>query len=110
MKYSDIPKVKAELLEKQGGVCLICGTSLLQLPERDRCLDHCHKTGRVRGVLCRSCNSFEGRVYKLFVRLGLRKRELDYSKVLREVIKHHKRKGTNHIHPIHNKKKRKKRK
>jgi hypothetical protein len=39
---------------KQDGRCAICGE-----PERARRLgvDHCHVTGRVRGLLCRNCNS-----------------------------------------------------
>lgn len=39
------------LLEVQGGGCAICGDT------RDLVVDHDHKTGEVRGVLCRSCNS-----------------------------------------------------
>lgn len=41
------------MLTKQGGVCASCGD-----PPDKRCLDvdHCHITGRVRGLLCRSCN------------------------------------------------------
>lgn len=35
-------------------VCAIClGTKKL-------CIDHCHKTGRVRGALCASCNNMLG--------------------------------------------------
>lgn len=43
----------------QGGVCAIChrpsdkGTLVV---------DHCHKTGKIRGLLCRVCNSFLGRI------------------------------------------------
>lgn len=48
------------ILMAQGGVCLICG-----LPERGSrgrsgrrylAVDHCHKTGKRRGLLCSKCN------------------------------------------------------
>lgn len=40
------------LFEAQGGVCAICGQ-----PRKYRLnVDHCHKTGAVRGLLCRLCN------------------------------------------------------
>ncbi|MEU1274938.1 endonuclease VII domain-containing protein [Streptomyces sp. NPDC005799] len=42
------------LVASQGGVCCIC---LAAVPEH---VDHCHKTGRVRGVLCFSCNAALG--------------------------------------------------
>ena len=41
----------AQLAEKQGGACAICGDTRDVL-----CVDHDHKTGRVRGMLCRACN------------------------------------------------------
>jgi hypothetical protein len=42
-----------ELLEAQGGVCAICGR-----PPKNRRLavDHNHKTGKIRGLLCWVCN------------------------------------------------------
>ncbi|MGP4085697.1 endonuclease VII domain-containing protein [Streptomyces sp. KR55] len=43
-----------ELIASQGGVCCIC---LAALPEH---VDHYHETGRVRGVLCFSCNAALG--------------------------------------------------
>ncbi|MEH0632503.1 MULTISPECIES: endonuclease domain-containing protein [Streptomyces] len=43
-----------ELIASQGGVCCIC---LAALPVH---VDHCHETGRVRGVLCFSCNAALG--------------------------------------------------
>lgn len=46
------------LLKSQGGVCGIC--SGLQLPNKDWCIDHNHKTGRARGLLCNSCNAAIG--------------------------------------------------
>jgi hypothetical protein len=41
------------ILKHQGGVCAGCGE-----PPRGRSLavDHCHKTGRIRGLLCWHCN------------------------------------------------------
>jgi len=42
------------LEERQGGRCLICGeTGPLQV-------DHCHRSGLVRGLLCSSCNLILG--------------------------------------------------
>lgn len=41
------------LLEKQGYVCAVCGNKPLL---RRLAVDHCHKTGNVRGLLCRKCN------------------------------------------------------
>nr|WP_243725339.1 endonuclease VII domain-containing protein [Actinomadura rubrisoli] len=41
-----------ELLKAQGGVCAIC-----EQPRRQRLsVDHDHRTGLVRGLLCRMCN------------------------------------------------------
>ncbi|MEW2129756.1 endonuclease VII domain-containing protein [Streptomyces sp. NPDC005435] len=42
------------LAASQGGVCCIC----LSAPPAH--VDHCHETGRVRGVLCFSCNAALG--------------------------------------------------
>ena len=49
-----------ELVERHPGVCAICSR-----PERRKIrgrvtrlsIDHCHKSGRVRGLVCSSCNT-----------------------------------------------------
>ena len=41
------------LLAKQDGMCAICGTP----SEETLCVDHCHATGIIRGLLCRKCNT-----------------------------------------------------
>lgn len=48
-----------EMLNKQGYVCLICKESQ-KLQSRPLEVDHCHKSGRVRGLLCMRCNTSLG--------------------------------------------------
>lgn len=43
------------LVEKQGNKCAICKKSEDML-NRNLAIDHCHITGKVRGLLCNSCN------------------------------------------------------
>lgn len=56
-----------ERVAEQGGVCAICGKeeqtrwAAHDLP-RGLCLDHCHKTGQLRGALCSRCNLVIGMV------------------------------------------------
>lgn len=38
----------------QGGKCLICRRSAKLV------IDHCHETGRVRGLICSPCNTHVG--------------------------------------------------
>lgn len=42
-----------EMIQKQGGVCVICKT----LPPNSRLgVDHCHVSYKIRGMLCLNCN------------------------------------------------------
>lgn len=43
----------------QGGVCAICKGQRVRVRSKLN-VDHCHKTGKVRGLLCSSCNSLLG--------------------------------------------------
>lgn len=61
------------LYAEQGGVCARCGGgagSKLRLA-----VDHCHQTGRVRGLLCGPCNTYLGR---LLANLHLLESDLKY--------------------------------
>jgi hypothetical protein len=40
------------MLDKQNGVCDICK----RVPVKP-VIDHCHKTNKVRGIICNTCNS-----------------------------------------------------
>lgn len=43
----------------QGGRCAAC-CDRIEFRSKDAHLDHCHNTGQVRGLLCRSCNQTAG--------------------------------------------------
>lgn len=47
------------LFQKQGGVCAICGVLGSEIDGKNRYLhvDHDHKTGVIRGLLCNRCNT-----------------------------------------------------
>lgn len=65
LKPREIPDYKRKLLKEQNGKCGLCGIDLSTVESRDICLDHDHKTGHVRAVLCRNCNGIEGKIYNL---------------------------------------------
>lgn len=44
-----------QMFDNQEGKCKICGTHKLELKRR-LSVDHCHKTGKIRGLLCSNCN------------------------------------------------------
>lgn len=49
-----------DLWKSQRGMFAICSKDLSAERVRDVMHDHCHQTGRVRGWLCRRCNSALG--------------------------------------------------
>lgn len=52
------------ILDRQGGVCAICRNPERTVKNGKVCnlsVDHDHKTGKVRGLLCNSCNNLLGR-------------------------------------------------
>ena len=62
MKYSydkDYPITIEDynlIFEMQQGKCKICGIHQKD-NKRKLCIDHCHKTNKVRGLLCNHCNT-----------------------------------------------------
>jgi len=60
LKSSETAGVLKQLVTKQGNVCAVCNKPFTK---RDYAvLDHCHKSGFIRGALHNSCNGAEGRV------------------------------------------------
>lgn len=53
-KYGLTPEEYDALLIGQSGRCAICADPLW--PDRRTHVDHCHRTSRVRALLCHGCN------------------------------------------------------
>ena len=51
------PEQYKRLQDDAGGACLICGGTN---GDGKLYIDHCHETGKVRGLLCARCNSMLG--------------------------------------------------
>ena len=47
-------------MEAQGGKCPLCLCELLL--DKNTCIDHCHDSLIVRGILCRGCNMVVSRI------------------------------------------------
>lgn len=103
LKASQIAEHKKKLLEKQEYSCGLCQISLREFPTRDLCLDHCHRNGHVRAVLCRNCNGIEGKIFNLANR-GKRTRSVPaYVKLLLQYWEEHDPTGCDDLvyHPSH---------
>lgn len=55
-KYGVTPEDLERVLRNQGGVCAIC-SGILTHPH----IDHCHISGKFRGILCVTCNTGLGK-------------------------------------------------
>lgn len=51
-KYGITGEEFREIVEKQGIKCPICGRDITKNPS----VDHDHKTGKIRGLICNNCN------------------------------------------------------
>ena len=52
-----------EMFRVQDGKCAICHTEVAEHGKeryKTGCVDHCHTTGKVRGILCHPCNKALG--------------------------------------------------
>lgn len=59
-KYGLTEAEYAAMIERCGGLCEICGRVPSEVSKKGACVDHCHDSGRVRGILCAPCNSALG--------------------------------------------------
>lgn len=61
VRYNITLNQYTEMLQKQNGKCAICGSEESALHNYTKhiqrlAVDHCHLTGKVRGILCQDCN------------------------------------------------------
>ena len=64
LKWGEIASLRDQLLKNQNSCCLICDQ---KINKQEAVLDHHHcrrvgGTGQIRGVLCRTCNVFLGKI------------------------------------------------
>lgn len=55
-KYGISKEQFFDLLEGQDNKCALCGASFQSLAREHLHIDHCHETGKIRGLLCMKCN------------------------------------------------------
>lgn len=101
LKTSQIPAVKEALLHEQEGRCALCRIKLDRVPTKDICLDHCHVTGNIRGILCRNCNGCEGKVFNLARRAKREATPLIWLQRLVEYMQTHIESPSDVYHPLH---------
>ena len=61
-RFKLLPETYYSMLEKQNGLCAICKNPETQLKKKSNkvkmlSVDHCHLTGKIRGLLCHKCNT-----------------------------------------------------
>lgn len=57
--YGLTPQEYADTLQRQDNSCAICRERIGVKP-RDSHIDHCHESGKIRGILCNKCNLIVG--------------------------------------------------
>ena len=81
--YGITPECFDRLMREQNGMCAICNAVFDQGSKIDNAhVDHCHSSGKIRGLLCRTCNTGIGMLREdvgIFMRAVsyLRRNEID---------------------------------
>jgi len=96
LKIKDVKPLRDKLIQQQNNICPICGNII-----NNPVLDHEHRkkikgSGLVRGVICRNCNVYLGKIENSCKRFGFSLEELP--DILVNISNYLKVK-TNYIHP-----------
>ncbi len=109
IKRTQMKEIRLELLEKQNWKCLICKCELKE--DKNSHTDHQHFGDKlIRGILCRRCNTLEGKLWNNYNRMTKREQKSweDYYSFLLGLVKYYKKKPTRYVFPEVKKKRKRK--
>lgn len=86
-KYGITPEQFDAIWKAQDGKCAICHDELsIEQNQNGAHLDHCHRTGKVRGLLCQDCNhglgKFDDNIERLSSAINYLVKDMDIMQVL----------------------------
>lgn len=99
LKTTQVAKAREILARRQDGKCPVCGRVFSKSVVG--CLDHDHKTGLIRGVLCRACNRLEGQVQNRILMAGGKEDPIKLLRGLCEYRAYHAENPSKFTHPTH---------
>lgn len=90
------------LLKEQGGLCPLCALPIDLTIKGEGVIDHDHDSGRIRGLLHRSCNAAEGKISNAAARWGAKSSKYeDIIPYLENLVVYLKKPQSNFIYPMH---------
>ncbi len=90
------------LHKEQGGLCPLCAKPIDLSIKGEGVLDHDHDSGRIRGVLHRSCNAAEGKIANAAARWGAKSSKyVDIVAYLEHLVVYLKSPSRPVIYPMH---------
>lgn len=109
IKSTEVKELREKILENQGFKCAICGKTLSE-DDTGISLDHQHRlnknqvigtdgAGLIRGVLCRDCNVYEGKIWNNGTRYKQFKTVKERIEFLKQLIQYYEAGTYPFIHP-----------
>lgn len=91
-----------QLKVHQGGLCGICRLPIDLTIKGEGVVDHDHNTGEIRGVLHRSCNAAEGKIFNAAAAWGAKSTvQSSVEQYLINLLGYWRRERTGFMYPMH---------
>jgi len=107
LKQKDVEPLRNQLLKEQNGKCALCNVEINS--KTGVSLDHQHKlksekngidgNGLIRGVLCRACNVWEGKIWNSTKRYLGAKTVQEHTTSLKNLVAYYEKENLPFIHP-----------